>query len=63
MRLDAIWPHIWTVAGALIFFVGVYALATGRLGVGLICMIGCVVCLSGSLAAQRRLRKRDARRR
>jgi len=62
MRLAGLWPHIWTVAGAIVFFLGVFALATGRLGVGLICMIGCVVCLSGSLAAQRRLRKRTSRR-
>lgn len=61
MRLANLWPHVWTVAGAIVFFAGVFAFTTGRLGVGLICMIGCVVCLSGSLAAQRRLRKRVER--
>ncbi|MGK9147295.1 hypothetical protein KXS11_06695 [Plantibacter flavus] len=61
MRLDGIWPHVWTVAGAIVFVLGVFAFTTGRLGVGLICMIGCVVCLSGSLAAQRRLKKRRPR--
>ncbi|MFZ4895654.1 hypothetical protein ACL9RL_14495 [Plantibacter sp. Mn2098] len=50
--------QLWTIIGAVVFVLGGLSFAFGRFGVGVMLMVGCVVCLGASLAAQRRARKR-----